>query len=116
MKHPHASVIKQWLEDTTQEIETMLLSPTEFERISIDELINDSEGTLYVRIKPKPDEYEHLRQAIRDGKKIELKTSIGWEIQPSPTFSFTVDRYRIHDQYRELKEAQEQGKRVVFKH
>jgi len=119
MKHPHASIIKQWLEDTTQRLrEKTFHNEIAFSNIS--DLICDYEGRREFFIKPKLDEYEHLRNAIRDGKKIEIldhndNTWFLWEIDiPDIIFVLPVHHYRIHDQYRELKEAQEQGKRVVW--
>jgi len=114
MKHPHAVLIKQWLEDTTQEIEYNQNNKTYKGCPQL--LINDKLGEYNLYIVKKPDEYEHLRRAIRDGKKIEyLKNDGKWEIcNSNAEFYEDKDRYRIHDPYRELKEAQASGKRVVF--
>jgi len=143
MKHPHASLIKQWLEDTTQEIEAYCSTPSEncWIESKISQLIMDKNKLYQFRIKPKPDEllglkfketseqtytykkpyqYEHLRQAIRDGKKIEYicpltNTWTMWIMNTTDgLFELNVNNYRIHDLYRELKEAQASGKRVVY--
>lgn len=63
MKHPHASIIKQWLEDTTQEIELLTMSHNSESWVKCN--INDVlTGNLLMpglfRLKQKQDEYEHL--------------------------------------------------------
>lgn len=71
------------------------------------------------RIKPEIDEYEFLRQAIRDGKFIEFNSDYyGWIVlyeEDIIPFRGSVERYRIYDPYRELKENNADGKRIVWK-
>lgn len=123
MKHPHSQIINQWLKDTTQEIEIRTSyhhGKQYWADVNIDSVLKDSCSNYRFRVKPKPDEYEHLRQAIRDGKKIELldhddSTWVLWEnVSQNVVFVLPIDYYRIHDPYRELREAQEQGKRIVW--
>lgn len=120
MKHPHASIIKQWLEDMTQEIEIpVYIQNVEVHtaKATINDVISNVHDNCTFRIKPKPDEYEFLRQAIRDGKKIEQYSDYNkWTILNNPLFCDNVNTYRIHDEYRELKESQEQGKLIAFLH
>jgi hypothetical protein len=119
MKHPHSQLIKQWLEDTTQEIELKTVddnSKVHWLLTTIHSVMNNNNDEYTYRIKPKHDEYEHFKQAIKDGKKVEyLDIDNVWKLKNGELhFNLPVEKYRIHDPYRELKEAQASGKRVVF--
>jgi len=49
----------------------------------------------------KPDEYDNLREALSDGKRVafnyNLRDSSAWVLIDSPVFNYTVDRYKIVD-------------------
>lgn len=65
MKHSHAELIKQWLEDTTQEIEVYDVINEKWIKISILRgAINDTKGALNLRIKPNPGKTEMKTQDI----------------------------------------------------
>jgi hypothetical protein len=120
MKHPHSELIKQWLEDTSQEIELNTVddnNDNHWMLVTIEYVIRSNEHYKF-RIKPKPDKYEHLRQAIRDGKKIEyfmesFNEWIALNLKENHMFG-KYSQYRIHDPFLELKSAKDQGKRIVF--
>lgn len=112
-EHKHKDLLTAWMEDTTQEFETLVDSG--FASCDIKSVYVDKMGKYIFRLKPKVDEYAHLQEAIKEGKQIELQTTGGiWVFLLSPCFSLPVINYRIYDPYRELKEAEAQGKRIVW--
>ena len=62
----------------------------------------------------KPHKHAALIKAWADGAEIEMLASGGaWLIRESPSWSLGIE-YRIHDPYRELKEAHAAGKVIEF--
>jgi hypothetical protein len=116
MKHPHSQLIKQWLEDTTQEIEQFFHKNMPTNKVNIYAVILDCNDEFDFLLKQKPDEYELFKQAIKDGKKVEyLDIDNVWKLKNGELhFKLPIEKYRIHDPYRELKEAQASGKRVIW--
>jgi len=115
MKHPHRKLIKQYFYDTDTEFE--LSSPScGYRPVGLDFVIRDNAGVCAIRVKQKPDEYQVFRDALKDGKKIEWRNSVGeWRAVVSyPSFTKSPDHYRICVEYRELREAKADGKRVIF--
>lgn len=91
MKHPH-EIEKQIVEllDSycQQDVDVKPLSNTFFDRI---------ERLKAKAEESKQDEYEHLRQAIRDGKRIEYFNGNEWVLTSSyGEFISTKEYYRIH--------------------
>ena len=118
MKHPHSEALKKVLDDSSLELEYKCNHKDDFKPISADYALNDSDGDFMVRIKPKPDAYQVFRDAIQNGKIVEYfspfdgiwKAPNGWL-----DYSYPPSHYRIHDEYRELREAQDSGKRIAIK-
>jgi len=117
MKHPHEELIKQWLEDTTQRLrEKTVHNEIAFSNIS--DLICDYEGRREFFIKPKLDEYKHLRKAAKEGQFVEEQFHDGWvRIAFSPDdviFDKPVKNYRIVDEYKHLRQAIRDGNQIEF--
>jgi hypothetical protein len=117
MKHPHLEIIKQWLEDTTQEIEVFTEDKGWVYRQNY-HLCMDTTGLYKFRRKPKQDEYEYLRKAVKEGKFVEEQFHDGWVriafSHDDVIFDKPVHNYRIVDEYEYLRQALRDGKKIEF--
>lgn len=102
MKHPHAELIKAWLEDTSQEIRRLDVGiAADYWRDSdIMKVIADSSRFHEYELKTS-DPYAELRKAQAEGKRIVWQDSSGkWVDNASKEgwkFVDPVDRYKIVD-------------------
>lgn len=77
--HPHAEIIKAWLDDTSVKIEVINGYLPKVMEVKISSVINDESGSGRFRIK-QADPYEELRKAQDDGKRVVFQNSKGeWE-------------------------------------
>ena len=93
MKHIHAELMKAWLDDTSQYIETYIPLDDIWATVPPGCLLSDNGGLFRLR---KADKYAELKQAQKDGKRIAFYGDEGvWDDYTGNGFYWGVDRYKI---------------------
>lgn len=113
MKHPHAELMKLWIEDTSIEIEYLSKGSNKWITIAKPSWYDE---TVY-RIKPNP--YQHLIDGRNAGETIQfLIEGDTWaNVNPTTGFGAPPEKYRIKpkvDPYQFLYDAYNVGKNIQW--
>ena len=92
MKHPHADLIKRWLDDTSQKIIINFLDKPG--TTSIGSVVSDINGTVSFSLEPA-DPYADLRKAQAEGKRVVMLIGDEWIEGKKWVFKGPVNHYKI---------------------
>jgi hypothetical protein len=96
--HIHAEVIKAWADGAEIEVFNVFYPGGRWQATSVPPKF---EPSYEFRVKPAPDPYAELRQALREGKKIEYQSQFDGEwseisvVNPDRKFLHGPERYRV---------------------